>query len=660
MASTCLRRAALPRLGFAAAGLIGCGTAAKRTTTASAAAPTSPMMANQASLPRLPLPSLEQTLGRYMAAITPIVGKDELERNRKAVEAALAPDSSLRELHAQLYASDESRDDLSYVSTAWDEMYLAARCSVALNSNPGAVVRSKTAFDESTTSQIARAARMVVANAAFALRVESGALSPDVMRGVPLDMRQYEGMYGATRLPREGVDVLHKAPPSNSRHIVVLVRDSIWKLPIFDEASGSLLSVSSIEEALREICEQTAPPNGRASPSLAVLTTADRDTWARLRADLESHSPANVSSLGAIDDALFALSLDTATAGTKGGDEPSGAQMVAAERLALCGDAYDAPRWMDKSVSLCVSADGVPIIHFEHSWGDGICVARAGGEAWHTIGTNAFPPTPAGETAAPPRRLEWSLPPAVSSALPRVAADYESRCAALEVDILTFERFGGAAIKKWGVSPDGIAQAAIALAFYSLNGRLAATYESATTARFAGGRTETIRPVTSECQAWVEGAAAGAELHEQARLLRASAKAHQRVAKEASEGHGFDRHLFALRRLAERRREASGGSYAVPALFSEPAYVALCANEMSTSSVSLSHTLNSGFGPVHPEGYGVFYFVGERTSVPRGMRFCTTAYAPRSARKLNEAIEEALVHVQSVLEAEEGAARSKL
>ena len=93
------------------------------------------------------------------------------------------------------------------------------------------------------------------------------------------------------------------------------------QLPVFDAATGEPLSVEALEDALRAICE--ASPKASApsllskgsSPSLAVLTTCERDEWARLRASLEAHAPANRASLGRIDDALFCLSLDEADLG---------------------------------------------------------------------------------------------------------------------------------------------------------------------------------------------------------------------------------------------------------------------------------------------------------------------------------------------------------
>lgn len=75
--------------------------------------------------------------------------------------------------------------------------------------------------------------------------------------------------------------------------------------------------------------------------------------------------------------------------------------------------------------------------------------------------------------------------------------------------------YGKAAIKSFGVGPDGWAQMVVQVAYARLaerfggeNGRVTpwpvGTYEAATTRRFFKGRTETIRVVSNECVAFVQ------------------------------------------------------------------------------------------------------------------------------------------------------------
>lgn len=619
------------------------------------------MLANQSKLPRLPLPSLDDTIKRYLAAVKPIVTAEQFARTEKVVRLELAEGSTLRALHAQLAQKEASRTEPSFIAKAWDSMYLEGRWPVAINSNPG-WVSFDFGFSADAKSQVQRAARLIAASAAFAEQVETGTLTPDVFKGkIPLDMRQYSQMFASSRVPRRGRDLLHKArAPAEVAHVLVLRRDHFWEVPFRHAASGRLLSIAALEAALEHVCRQSdarAAEGGRVS--LAALTTADRDTWADARAALEKHSPANCAALASIDDALLCVCLDTCEVG---GD------LDASARVALCGESVLAPRWHDKSLSLSVSADGVPMGQFEHSWGDGVSVLRMGRDIYDAIIASDFAGGMAreGERAPPPRRLQWEVPPAVEAAKLAAASTYEQTCMDLRLSCLVFDAYGAAQLKQWRVSPDGAIQAALQLAFYRTRGHTPSTYElalstarpapsrrptfrynarfapplhepmaravlsttvqraryeSASTAHFSAGRTETIRSATAESAAFVQAVVGRRPLAEQAALLRASAARHATIAREAAEGKGFDRHLYALRALATPGTSS--------ALFADPSYVALYPNRLSQTTLTTAECPRAGWqvrhvvwqralnvGP-HPQVHAA---VGLRAGARRGLR----------------------------------------
>jgi carnitine O-acetyltransferase len=141
----------------------------------------------------------------------------------------LAEGSALRALHRELEEREAKAVDPSFVSVGWDMMYLKGRWPLPINSNPGTVTPTATFGDART--QVARAARLAAAATDFALRIAEGSLTPDVFKGVVLDMRQYPRMFSSTRLPvAGGADTWHKAPPERSRHMVVLRGTSFWKV----------------------------------------------------------------------------------------------------------------------------------------------------------------------------------------------------------------------------------------------------------------------------------------------------------------------------------------------------------------------------------------------------------------------------------------------
>ena len=136
------------------------------------------MWANQSKLPRLPLPALEDTLTRYLAATKPLVSTAQHARTAQLVSTELEDGSLLSRLQGTLAAAEATRSEPSFVARAWDAMYLAGRWPLAVNSNPG-VVNFADAFGENATTQVQRAARMVAVAAAFARRVEAGTLTTD-------------------------------------------------------------------------------------------------------------------------------------------------------------------------------------------------------------------------------------------------------------------------------------------------------------------------------------------------------------------------------------------------------------------------------------------------------------------------------------------------
>ena len=143
-------------------------------------------------------------------------------------------------------------------------------------------------------------------------------------------------------------------------------------------------------------------------------------------------------------------------------------------------------------------------------------------------------------------------------------------------------------LKSAGVGPDGACQFAFQLGYYRLFGQSPSTYESCSTAAFKHGRTETIRPNTSETLAATRAFCdPSATVEEKLSKFLAANKMHNTLTKNAAmgrqirecvgfpnanntltavtllrTGQGFDRHMFMLKHLAQE-----GGS--LPLLFTD-------------------------------------------------------------------------------------------
>jgi len=101
-------------------------------------------------------------------------------------------------------------------------------------------------------------------------------------------------------------------------------------------------------------------------------------------------------------------------------------------------------------------------------------------------------------------------------------------------------------------------------------------------------------------------------------------------------GQGFDRHLFALKNMAESEGQEL-------ALFTDPNYAYLNHIILSTSTLPSDDILSGAFAPVTPDGYGVGYTVMKDWI---GMQ--VTTYPTRDGRALIESMQKVLDDMYAV------------
>jgi carnitine O-acetyltransferase len=99
---------------------------------------TSSTYSNQSELPRLPIPTLEETLERFPSRLAALQTTDERKETLKVTERFLAGEGPhLQKLLLQYEEEGRNAGTLgSFVEEFWNDSYLAPECSVVLNLNP--------------------------------------------------------------------------------------------------------------------------------------------------------------------------------------------------------------------------------------------------------------------------------------------------------------------------------------------------------------------------------------------------------------------------------------------------------------------------------------------------------------------------------------------
>ncbi|KAG1858816.1 acyltransferase ChoActase/COT/CPT [Suillus subluteus] len=620
--------------------------------------------ANQDTLPKLPVPSLDDTCKRYLTALRGLQDDKEHAATQHAVRTFLDGEGPALQRRLNEWAQEKA----SYIEDFWYESYLSHSDPVVLALNPFFVLENDPTPDRG--SQLPRATALIISSLGFIHDLRQGLLDPDTVRGRALDMDQYSRLFGTARIPTErGCKMLAN---NAARHIVVLRRGQFYWFDALDEDNRPLLTEREVLRNLQAICKDAdkTPITEVARTAIGVLTTENRKTWSSLRHEL-AQDKTNAACLRLVDDALFIVCLDDAAPGRDGvgafvRNGEKGEDLAALCSNFLCGT-YDlregvqvgtcTNRWYDK-LQIIVCADGAAGINFEHTGVDGHTVLRFAADVF-TEGLmllarsiNPSAPTlfhaslsPHAKSYKPPKsiangklpitsqifsydtspsKLMWTLTPSI-----RVGIRYaETRLSDLicqnDCQALEFKGYGKNFITSHGFSPDAFVQMAFQAAYFGLYGRTECTYEPAMTKAFLHGRTEAIRTVQPESVGFTKTFFSECSPDEKIRDLRKACERHVQLTKECSQGFGQDRHLYALYCL--HQRQVAGNldpspddpipngnirNNVLPSIFADPGWNLLSTSILSTSNCGNPALRLFGFGPVAADGYGIGYIIKE-------------------------------------------------
>ncbi|XP_076246066.1 carnitine palmitoyltransferase 2 isoform X2 [Calliopsis andreniformis] len=447
-----------------------------------------------------------------------------------------------------------------------------------------------------------------------------------LFKAFPLDMSQYHNLFNTTRLPKVYKDEIYQ--DTSARHVIVMRKGYIYSFDVLDE-NGYIFEPPKIAACLKSILEDNRPVNK--SP-IGILTTSERDLWANTRIHLSQIG--NQGVLHKIDSAILLMTLD---------DEHIGTNYNKLVGTYLHADGIN--RWFDKSFSLIVTQDGYAGINFEHSWGDGVAVLRFFNDVKDDV-TNKprFHPSDIYhlKEVGDIEILEFVIDNKIQDIIDIEKKKYEKWTRELSIDHIIVNEFGKDECKKFGVSPDAIMQLAFQLAFYYQKGCVVPTYESCSTAAFKHGRTETIRSCTMETKTVCEAlsqTSSKLSMSELKQLIIKCSKVHTALTKDAAMGQGFDRHLFALKKIWENSNSPK------PAIFEDPSYEYINNNILSTSTLSSPAVFAGGFGPVVQNGYGIGYMIQDNR-----LGAVVTSYVQHcSANEYIKCLEQAFKAIHQVL-----------
>ncbi|KAI9090270.1 acyltransferase ChoActase/COT/CPT [Phlyctochytrium arcticum] len=589
--------------------------------------PNKPLFEHQQSLPKLPVAPLQETAVKYLRSVKAVVSEQEYAKTEAAVTEFIKPGGKGEELHKRLTEKAAS-EPTSWLYDWWNDWaYMAYRDPVVINVSYFFVLRDEIRKEWKAPAR--RAASIITGALEFKRLVVEEQLKPESTRAGPLSMDQYQWLFNACRIPAIPSDTTLVADPRKNTHIVVIRKNQFFQVETVD-ASGKQLSTYDIEAQLKTIYEQAG--TSKAAP-IGVLTSENRDVWTKTREELLK-SPLSQDALDVIERSAFVVCLDDTKPVTR--EESS--------RACWHGDGRN--RFFDKPIQFIIFDNGKAGFLGEHSMMDAtptnnMCDWIATGLSRDAINHGSK----SSSSSVTPRKLEFDVTPAITDKIQTAEQHFDALVAKHDVRVQAFFDYGKDLIKKFKTSPDAYVQMAIQLAYYKMHGVSRPTYESASTRKFAFGRTETCRSVSLESVAWVKAMEdPSVSIAEKAQLGKRAVVSHTKYMTDAGENRGVDRLWLGLKLIMKKDEP-------VPAFFTDPSFDYSKHWYLSTSQIPSENYDGYGWGEVVPDGYGIAYMVNSRS-----LHFNIACLNEMRADRMQYYLAEALRDMRVVFEGDLAAA----
>ncbi|KAI9054865.1 hypothetical protein LZ554_002009 [Drepanopeziza brunnea f. sp. 'monogermtubi'] len=546
-----------------------------------------PMLRFEESLPKLPVPTLEETAVRYLKSVHPLLSNSELATTTKAVQEFIKPGGVGNKLQEKLIARREDPKTKNWIYEWWnDAAYLSYRDPVV----PYVSYFYSYRDDRRRRDPAKRAAAITTAALEFKKQVDNGTLEPDYMKKLPISMESLQWMFNCSRVPAKPADYPAKYSADEHKYIVVVRKNQFFK--VYHEVDGKQLNTSELEQQFKCVYQKAEKV-----PAVGALTSENRDVWTDAREILLNAHPSNAASLKTIEASSFMFCLDDAS------------PVTLEERAHQFWHGDGCNRWYDKPLQFIVNDNGTAGFMGEHSMMDGTPTQRINDYVNEVIFSNKldFSDPSIRSNLPEPSVVKFHVNKEVQSEIERATKDFTEVIGAHELRVQAYQGYGKAMIKKFKCSPDAYVQMVIQLAYFKMYGKNRPTYESAAVRRFQQGRTETCRSVSDESVAFCKAITDHSVDNETAiAAFRAAIKAHVEYITAASDGKGVDRHLFGLKKLVGPNEE-------LPAIFKDPAYSYSSKWFISSSQLSSEYFNGYGWSQVVDDGWGIAYMINENS-----------------------------------------------
>ncbi|PON28957.1 beta-ketoacyl synthase domain-containing protein [Trichoderma gamsii] len=494
----------------------------------------------QVSLPKYPMQTLEGTLEIFLDSVGHIANAEELSRTREAINAFQDPDGLGQKLQARLKNMSGGEGENNEVV----DMYVRNKWLRGRDWRP----RLRNFFatlpgqDTARQPQAQQAAQLSLAGYAYKLALDAGTIKQDFYHEQALDMATVYWLFSSNRTPALGCDGYDRFPESD--YIIAMKRGHAYKIPLTGH-NGQTVTYEKLKNVFEAIVQQTPEETNWTS----LLTTANRDEWAKARDEILSASQSGRNYVKTVEESLFIIYLEDTAPETADGR---------ADAFLLDDNSN---RWLDKTLSFVVCRNGVSAIWGEHTMVDGTTfgglIKALNSPAVEQVELSNGSTTSNSVLDGDFTYLEFTLPTTLSKIIPALQTQHQSAHDGYTLANLNQTSYAASYLRHQKLPPKTVIQLLIQVAVRRLFGYNPSGAVDVISQRpFRGGRTDMIYvmtpPVEAFCAAAEDSNISGVEKR---RLFLEAVKSHARLVALSTRGRGFRWHLMALREMLEPGEE---------------------------------------------------------------------------------------------------------
>ena len=535
-------------------------------------------------LPRLPLPTLKDTLDLYLRSASPFLSDKRFESTSLAVKAFQERlGQKLQERLLERYQDPLMHNwqhDLQV-----NAVYLKRRDPV----HPYGTFYSSHHLTDPPHSQAERAAVISAAAYEFKQRLDTDAIEQDYLNGEPICMQSLQWLFNTTRQPGVDIDRVCKYPGSN--YLVALRRGHIFKIML--EEGGSCVSYLALKRKFEAVLEHSMEN----LPSLATLSADKRGSWAKLQEIINSLSAKNSELINMINAAAFIICLD------------DGSPATATERCNQFLLGNPSNRWSDKSLQFIVCENGVSGYSCEHSMLDAASLKQINRFITRAIIEHNVDIYKEGQVNGHAESIEehaFVTDTSILDHIDRLQKEFDKRYSSVEFSHFRLSAVGNIFLHTKKIPSKAGIQLIIQLASLLYYEKQYPSWETVTMMPFHQGRLDWMQVVSPNMHHFCKAALDDhMPLAERLGLLRDAAQSHASTLTKIARGRGFAAHLEALQEVLQQHEP-------VPALFKDPTWELMRVTSTRKIKTDASEGLmaqEAGFFMPDPESVFVHYEV---------------------------------------------------